>query len=108
MSLKTSKKKNCYLLENYLKLEDALVLAKKKEKEKKSNFKPVSNFISEQENSLNSLMIISDAIVSFQSLSKMDYSSHKNTKSIDIPFDELDSEFKNILINEFEDAIQNL
>ncbi|MFX1257703.1 MAG: hypothetical protein ACFFAN_07590 [Promethearchaeota archaeon] len=109
MSFETIKKSNEDLVEEPLKDKKSLNLSKKKIQ--KYNFKGISKLASnslKQNNSTETYIDISEAIISFLSLSK-----RKNSRDIylgrnNIGFKELDIEFKTILKQEFEDAIKNL
>lgn len=108
MSSGLIKKNNQDFLKNCLTLEESLNLAKREVK--KINFKLISNLMStlfERKNN-ESYIGISNAIISFLSLSKKKHQKdiYKDTK--ELSFNELDTEFKKIMKKEFAEVIREL
>lgn len=107
MSSGSVKKKNKDFLENCLTLEESLNLAKKEVQ--KNNFKVISKLISNLFESKNkeSYGGISNAIISFLNLSKKENNADIYSDIRNVPFKDLEPEFKQILKQEFADAIRS-
>ncbi len=105
MSSGSIKKKDRNLEENESKIENQQVLSNNEIQKKK--FTHISKLVSDLFKHKDSQYFcdISDAVVSFLSLSKKKYSEEVIFERKNILFDDLDSEFKNILKQEFEDSI---
>ncbi len=105
MSSGSIKKKYRNLEENGSKIENSQVLSNNEIQKK--NFTHITKLVSDLFKHKDSQYFgeISDAMVSFLSLSKKEYSEEVISERKNIPFDDLDSEFKNILKQEFEDSI---
>ena len=108
MSSGSIKKNSQEFLKNCLTLEESLNLAKREVQ--KNNYKIVSKLMSNlfECNNKESYIGISNAIVSFLSLSekKLQKEIYNDTK--ELSFNELDTEFKNIMKKEFATVIREL
>jgi len=107
MSSGSVKRNNKDFLKNCLSLEESLNLARREVQ--KTNFKVITNLISNLfENKNNdSYRGFSNAIVSFLSLSNKEKNSDLCSPTKNIPFKELDPKIKQILKQEFADAIKS-
>ncbi|MFX1444759.1 MAG: hypothetical protein ACFFHV_15210 [Promethearchaeota archaeon] len=108
MSSGLLKRRNKDFLKNCLSLEESLNLARRQVQ--KTNFKVITSLISNLFESKNkeSYSGISNAIVSFLSLSNKIKKTDVCLTTKNIPFKELVPECKQILKQEFGDAIKNL
>ena len=107
MSSGTLKRSSKDFIKNCLTLEESLILARRVVQ--KTNFKVISKLVSNLfENKNNETYIrISNGIISFLSLSNKDNNADVYSNTKNIPFKELDPEFKQILKKEFADAIHS-
>jgi len=108
MSSGSIKKNNQDFLKNCLTLEESLNLAKREVQ--KNNFKVISKLMSnlfERKNN-ETYIGISNALISFLSLSQKKHQKdiYKDTK--EMLFNELDPKFKKIMKKEFVEAIREL
>ena len=107
MSSGSVKRNNKDFLKNCLTLEESLILARREVQ--KTNYKVISKLVSNLfENKNNKSYIgISNGIVSFLSLSNRENNTDIYSTTKNIPFKELDPEFKQILKREFTDATKS-
>ncbi len=105
MSSGSIKKKYRNLEKNGSKIDNSQVLSNNEIQRK--NFTHITKLVSDlfRHKDSQDYGEISDAVVSFLSLSRKKYSKEVISERKNIPFDDLDSEFKNILKQEFEDSI---
>ena len=108
MSSGSVKRDNKDFLKNCLSLEESLNLARREVQ--KTNFKVISKLISNlfENKNKESYRRFSNTIVSFLSLSNKENNKDVYSTTKNIPFKELDPELKQILKQEFIDAIRSL
>ena len=108
MSSGSVKRSSKDFIKNCLTLEESLILARREVQ--KTNFKVISKLVSNLfENKNNETYNrISNGIISFLSLSNKEANKDVYSNTKNIPFKELDPELKQILKQEFIDAIRSL
>lgn len=108
MSSDSIKNSNENFLKNCLTLEESLNLAKRETQ--KDKFLVISRLISDlfEYRDKESYIGISNALISFLSLSNKKHTKTNYINTKKLSFDELDPEFKKIMMDEFDEAIKDL